>query len=168
MPRTVPRFSVRVPWYRRLGPVRRVHPDVVAAAVVVQETAVGTQMPLELAPVHAERRVVASLRSSFTREARKARTASRAMRKASSIVSPSVTSSGSRGLVTTNPPSSAGVNVRTSLPSETVYALATTGACAPPPRRSRQPATTDARYRLVVQRRVPGIPRERYERVVRR
>src|SRR3989442_14059280 len=133
-----------VPWYRRLGPVRRVHPDVVAAAVVVQETAVGAQMPLEVAPVHAERRVVASLRSSLARDACKARSASRAMRKASSIVSASVTSSGSRGLVTTKPPSLAGVSVRTSLPSEIVYALATRGACAEHPRRSSQAAPSDA------------------------
>src|SRR5216117_3244130 len=63
------------------------------------------------------------------RETRKARSASLAMRNDSSTLSASVTSSGSSGLVTTNPPSSAGVSVSTSFPSETVYDLATYRAC---------------------------------------
>jgi hypothetical protein len=84
------------------------------------------QMALEFPPLHAERRrEVASFQSSLVLEARSARRASCAIRNASSIVSASVTSSGSTGLVTTNPPSSAVVSLRTSLPSETVYDLAT-------------------------------------------
>ena len=96
------------------------------ASAVVKETAVILQMALELAPFHAERRRDASLRSNLTREARSARSASCAMRNASSIVSASVISSGSNGLVTTKPPSSAGVSVSTSLPSEAVYDFAMT------------------------------------------
>jgi hypothetical protein len=92
-------------------------------------------MALELTAVHAERRRDdANFRSSFAREAWSARRASCAMRKASSIVSASVTSSGSIGLVTTNPPSSATVRVKTSLPSETVYDFATRAILAVDPR----------------------------------
>lgn len=58
----------------RLRAVRRIDPDIVAAAVMVEEAGVGTQMPLEIAAVHAERRRDdASRRSSFAREARSAR-----------------------------------------------------------------------------------------------
>lgn len=79
------------------------------------------QMPLELAAFHAERlRDAAIWRRSFARDVRSARSASCAMRNASSIVSASVISSGSTGLVTMYPPSAAVVSVRTSLPSETV------------------------------------------------
>lgn len=105
----------------RLRALRRIDPDVVAAAVVVEESAVCAQVALEIAAVHAERRRdEASRRKSLTREARSARNASVAIRNASSIDSASVTSSGSSGLVTTNPPSAAGVSVRTSLPFDAV------------------------------------------------
>ena len=62
----------------------------------------------------------ANFRISFARDARSERVASWAIRNASSMVSASVMSSGSSGLVTTKPPSSAGVSVSTSLPSEAV------------------------------------------------
>ncbi len=93
--------------------------------MVMQEAAVLAQMTLERPAVQAERLVADSFRSSLAREVRRARSASLAMRNDSSTLSASVTSSGSSGLVTTNPPSSAGVSVSTSFPSETVYDLAT-------------------------------------------
>lgn len=110
----------------RLCPVRWVDPDVMTAAVVVQEAPVLSQMPLELPAAHAERRRVdESFRRSLMRDVRRARDASCAIRNASSMDSASVTSSGSIGLVTTKPPSSAVVRVSTSLPSDTVYDFAT-------------------------------------------
>ncbi len=115
-----------MPRNRGLRSVARIHPDVVTATLVVEEAAMFAQMTLEFPPLYAERRrEAASCRSSFAREVRSARTASCAIRNASSIVSASVTRSGSTGLVTTNPPSSAVVSVSTILPSETVYDLAT-------------------------------------------
>jgi hypothetical protein len=97
----------------------------VISAVMMEEATVFAQVALERAPIHANRRAVASFRNSFARDARSARRASVAMRKASSMVSASVMSSGSKGLVTMNPPSSAGVSVRTNLPSDAVYDFAT-------------------------------------------
>jgi hypothetical protein len=111
----------------RHGDVRavgRVHPDVVLASGMMEKAAGRAQVALESAPLHADRRVeAASLRNSLEREARSARRASFAIRKASCTESASVTRSGSSGLVTTNPPSSAGVRVKTRRPSETVYAF---------------------------------------------
>jgi len=96
------------------------------AAVVMKNATVPAEVALELAPAHAERRLEpANRRNSLPREARSARTASCAIRNASSMVSASVISSGSNGLVTTKPPSAARFRVSTSLPSDTVYDLAT-------------------------------------------
>src|SRR5437870_1204790 len=118
--------------------------------MVMQEAAVLAQMTLERLAGQAERLVADSFRSSFAREARRARSASLAMRNASSTLSASVTSSGSSGLVTTNPPSSAGVSVSTSFPSETVYDLGTNRAC----RKSRRDAI-DAPDHTALQTRAP-------------
>src|ERR1017187_4545909 len=60
-------------------------------------------------------------RNSLTRDCLRAWLASRALMKASSIVSASVINSGSRGEVTINPPSRATSSFSTSLPSLTVY-----------------------------------------------
>ena len=60
-------------------------------------------------------------RSSLTRDCLRAVAASRALANASSMFSPSVMSCGSRGEVTTYPPSTAGARFKTSLPSLTVY-----------------------------------------------
>jgi hypothetical protein len=119
-----------MPWHRCLRPVRRVDPDVVFSTGMMEEAARRSQMALEGAPLHAGRRVeAASLRNSFAREARSARSASFAIRKASCTDSASVTSSGSSGLVTTNPPSSAGVRIKTRRPSDTVYVFAISMEC---------------------------------------
>ncbi len=90
---------------------RRVHPHVVTPTVVVKETRVLAEVLLERAAIRRNRRARDTLR---------ARRASRAMRNAPSMSSASVMSSGSMGLVTTNPPSSAVVNVSNRRPSDTV------------------------------------------------
>ena len=120
-----PALERRVSRDGRLRAIRWIHPDIVMATVVVEKATVSAEMAFKLASAHAERRDEASFRSSLVREARSARRASCAMRNASSIVSASVINSGSSGLVTTKPPSSAAVRVRTSFPFETVYDLAT-------------------------------------------
>ncbi len=126
IPRIVPRLSVECRGTGACDPFFGLHPDVVLATGVVREAPMFAKVALEFTALHARRRrEAASSRSSFVLEARSARRASCAIRNASSIVSASVTSSGSTGLVTMNPPSSADVSVRTSVPSLTVYDLAT-------------------------------------------
>jgi hypothetical protein len=116
-----PALERGVPGNWSLRSIPCVHPNIVIAASVMQETPFRTKVAFKIAALHAERRrAAANFRSNFAREARRPRRASCAIRNASSIVSASVMSSGSTGLVTTNPPSSAVVRVRTSLPSETV------------------------------------------------
>ena len=120
-----------MPWHRCLRAVRRVDPDVVFSTGMMEEAAGRSQKAPEGAPLHADRRVeAASLRNSFAREVRRARSASFAIRKASCTDSASVTSSGSSGLVTTNPPSSAGVRIKTRRPSDTVYVFGISMDCS--------------------------------------
>src|SRR4051812_19723650 len=77
---------------QRLG----INPDVVIAPVVVKDAPAVSEVALEGAAIHALRLDfdAADCRSSFARDPRKARSASRAFAKHSAIVSPSVINSG--------------------------------------------------------------------------
>lgn len=131
IPRTVPRLSVACRGTGACAPFRDSprHRDCRQSD---EESSRARVVSARTRGVHAERRREAAIsRSSFARDARSARRASCAIRNASSIVSASVMRSGATGLVTTNPPSSAFVRVSTSLPSETVYDLATAHCSRP-------------------------------------